>query len=637
MIIKVKKVLFIGVKEDQDRFFKCAQEKGFIEFLSKQAQCPDYPEHLHNIIIAIKLLSKQPVQHLTETPQNFDIQKLANTIVENKSQLDKLLEERKMLINEIARIEPLGDFSLSDIRYIEQQSHRHIQFFCAEHKKPPFPKELIHLHAKHKIDYFMSISTKVRNFSGMAEIHLEKSLQERKQELQQVTQSIHRCEEILQESGKYLDLLKDFLAMQLNQHNLISANKKTSTHLNDTLFAVEGWIPKNRIQELFPLLAEMGVHAEEIAIEKEARIPTYMENKNYGKMGEDLVHIYDTPAIDDKDPSIWVFWAFALFFAMIVSDAGYGAIFLALSLFLQKKFSHVHSSVKRLFRLFTVLSCSCIVWGILSNSYFGINIAPNNSLNKISLIHHLSVKKADYHILHQDTTYAETIAKYPLLKEIREGKVFLQQAVDKRGGFTRYVILNEFRDSVLMEIALLVGVIHISLSLLRYWRRHWGGIGWIIAIIGGYLFFPKFLHSTSILHFTNCISKQMGYVIGLYLLIGGMTLALLLALIQHRWSGFIEVTKLIELFADILSYLRIYALGLASMILADTFNSMGASLGLFIGFFIILLGHVINIVVGIMGGTIHGLRLNFIEWYHHSFTGGGKLFQPLKLLKTRNH
>ncbi|MGE0199234.1 MAG: hypothetical protein AB7S94_10820 [Simkaniaceae bacterium] len=122
---------------------------------------------------------------------------------------------------------------------------------------------------------------------------------------------------------------------------------------------------------------------------------------------------------------------------------------------------------------------------------------------------------------------------------------------------------------------------------------------------------------------------------GQQLLWGGIALAVILALLQNKWAGFIELTKPIELFADVLSYLRIYALGLAAMILANTFNEMGMSLGFAAGFFVILVGHAINIVVGIMGGTIHGLRLNFIEWYHHSFQGGGRMFQPLKLLKTR--
>jgi V/A-type H+-transporting ATPase subunit I len=64
--------------------------------------------------------------------------------------------------------------------------------------------------------------------------------------------------------------------------------------------------------------------------------------------------------------------------------------------------------------------------------------------------------------------------------------------------------------------------------------------------------------------------------------------------------------------------------------MASTFNNLGEVLGFFIGFVVVLLGHSVNIFLGIMGGVIHGLRLNFLEWYHYSFQGGGKLFNPLR-------
>ena len=92
------------------------------------------------------------------------------------------------------------------------------------------------------------------------------------------------------------------------------------------------------------------------------------------------------------------------------------------------------------------------------------------------------------------------------------------------------------------------------------------------------------------------------------------------------------IFKIIELFADALSYLRLYALGLASMVMASTFNEMAALVGggLF-GGMILLFGHTINITLGLMAGTLHGLRLNFLEWYHHCFEGDGKPFRPLML------
>ena len=87
----------------------------------------------------------------------------------------------------------------------------------------------------------------------------------------------------------------------------------------------------------------------------------------------------------------------------------------------------------------------------------------------------------------------------------------------------------------------------------------------------------------------------------------------------------------IQVFADILSYLRIFALGLAGSIMSSTINQLSSQMPLFIGIITIIFAHTINILLSIMGGTIHGLRLNFLEWYHYSFEGGGRPFKPLEL------
>ena len=88
---------------------------------------------------------------------------------------------------------------------------------------------------------------------------------------------------------------------------------------------------------------------------------------------------------------------------------------------------------------------------------------------------------------------------------------------------------------------------------------------------------------------------------------------------------------LIQIFADILSYLRLYALGLAgALVNSDHQRSCRFSSFCLRRFNCTALGHCVNIVLGIMGGVIHGLRLNFLEWYHYCFEGGGKMFNPLK-------
>lgn len=640
MIIPVKKYIFIGVNEDLQVFFTRAQKKGFIEFINSSGkQTRELPDEEQMLVKAIKILRKMPSVKQAALVKDLDPLKLARTVVENKEWLERLLEEGRVMRAEISRLIPLGDFSIDEIRDIEREGKKRIQFFCVKKskaKKMVVPDQLIYLSTEYDLDYYMSVSDRVETFSGMIEMHIEKSLSTLERELSHIDESIKNCEKELKEDCAYLNFLKEHLIHQLNHYRLAVAQDEVDSHMNASLFAVEAWVPENRLHSLFPLLEGLGIHAEEIAIEKIDRVPTYMENSGFGKVGEDLVHIYDTPAADDKDPSTWVFWAFAVFYAMIISDAGYGFLYLMLALFLRKKTANARASIKRLVRLLTVLSISVIVWGVLAGSYFGIYVAPKNPVNKVSMIHVMAVKKANYIIKHQDATYKENIAVFPQLEGITSGEEFLQKGTKiEPGGRVKYAVYDEFRDSIFMEFALIVGVIHICLSLLKQVPRHFAGVGWVFAIIGGYFYFPQILDSTSIIHFMHWIPKHTAFEVGLQLLWGGLGLAITLALIQNRVKGLIELMKPIEIFADILSYLRLYALGLAGMILAETFNGMGERLGFAAGFFVILLGHTTNLAVGIIGGTIHGLRLNFIEWYHHCFGGGGKLFNPLKLLKVR--
>jgi V/A-type H+-transporting ATPase subunit I len=153
-------------------------------------------------------------------------------------------------------------------------------------------------------------------------------------------------------------------------------------------------------------------------------------------------------------------------------------------------------------------------------------------------------------------------------------------------------------------------------------------------MVGGYLYFPSFLDATSLVNFLGWISKPLAYKIGSQMLYAGLILVLVISLLQKKkWGALHELTNAIQVFADVLSYLRLYALALAGMIMASTFNDLGVRAGMIGGFFIIIAGHITNLALTVMSGTIHGLRLNFLEWYHYSFEGGGRLFDPLRIRK----
>lgn len=637
MITDLKKFVFFGIKEDLNPFLERAQTLGFVEFIDLEGHSiVELSKPIQNLISAIKILKKQPHIEPEKISDQQDGDHLANRVISDQDFLEQLLEKERVLKVEMTRIKPLGNFSSKDIKDLEKEAGRCMQFFSIKTSKidqiSSFDS-LVYIARKDDRDYFLSISKEKETYPELIEMSIENSFNELEEKLKVTQESIKKYRNKLKENTSYIKFLKGNLLSGMNTNHLVSTAKLSSSYMEGAIFGVEGWVPKNQIYRLFSLLKGLGVHAEESAVIQGEKIPTYMENTGYGKNGEDLVHIYDTPSPQDKDPSSWVFWTFAFFFSIIISDAGYGAIYLLIALFLKKKFSRPKPAIKRFFSLFTMIASFCIIWGVLAGSYFGIELQPKSPLNKVSLTYFLAVKKADYHIQMKDDIYKEWTSLYPRLKSATSGQEFLQEGTSLKDGVLKFVVLSDFKNSIFTEIALLIGILHICLAFLRVCFKNFAGIGWVFAIIGGYLYFPTFLDSTSIFNFLHLFTKEKGFEVGLKLLIGGGVLAVALGVLQNKWKGLLEMTKPLEIFADILSYLRLYALGLAGMIMATTFNDMARETGFVLSFIILLIGHGINISVGIMGGTIHGLRLNFIEWYRHCFEGGGKLFNPLRLLK----
>ncbi|NNM43215.1 MAG: V-type ATP synthase subunit I [Chlamydiae bacterium] len=630
MIIDIDKYLFVGAKEELNDFFAQAQKKGVLEFIpSANCKPVERPLSVQNLISAIKILRKCGVlpQVLPSGGSGF-AKEIAAFVLHASQEIEKFQEQVRFLRGEIARVEVFGEFSLSDLHYIEKKSHRKIQFFCRRMdlaERSNTPEEMIYLNTENELDYFMAINTEAKTYPNMIEVRIEKPVQELEKELSTARKEITHYEKEMGKYAKYISFLQAALAEDLNHHNLQVAKTEVDFSEENRLFYIEAWTPKNKKQELTALLTHLAVYAEPIAIEETDKIPTYMENKNFNRLGEDLVHIYDTPAHTDKDPSGWVIWAFALFFAMIVADGGYGFLYLGLALFLKWKFPSLKGLKKRLLKLMFLLSTTCIIWGFAVTSFFGLEISPKSFLGEISLVNYLAEKKAEYHISGKDVVHEHWMGKKPELSSVNSAKEFLHAEIE--GNFK---ILGEFSQNILLELSLLVGAVHIALSLMRNVRRHLAGIGWIIFIIGGYMYFPYMLNATSMIHFLGIVSKDTAHVVGLQCIYAGTGTAVVLAIFQHGWSGIKEILNVVSIFGDILSYLRIYALSLASFIMASTFNNLGEVLGFFIGFVVVLLGHSVNIFLGIMGGVIHGLRLNFLEWYHYSFQGGGKLFNPLR-------
>jgi V/A-type H+-transporting ATPase subunit I len=638
MRVDVKKFLFIGFHADRELFFRKAQEAGCIHFIEKNGtKRTEVPQDLQDTHAAIKVLRSLPVASQEEFADFDRVDKLVSRILELKHKVDKLHEESRVLNLDIARIEIFGDFNLEDLRYIEREGKRKIQFFAAKEGTRHdiiIPEEMLYIASDHGLDYFVAINPVATAYDKMTEIQIDKSLNELKHKLVEVQSELHVAESELKSYSKYNTYLHRAFTNKLNIYNLKEAQNEVGRYLDDTLFAVQGWVPLTDIPIMEALVHDLNIHAEEIAIEDTDEVPTYLENQGFAKIGEDLVQIYDTPSPEDKDPSLWVLGFFALFFAMIINDGGYGFIFLAIAGFIKYKYPDLKANAKRFLRLLVILGSFCIGWGILTNSFFGINIDLDNPLRKVSVMNWLIEKKVEYQMKTKGSSYQEWVKHFPEIANAKTPQEFIRGTMMKPDGKVSYELIDQYTRDIMLEVALLVGIIHLVISLARYLPRRWGNFGWILFLIGGYLYVPYFIDATSLMQYAFGVSKSHGAREGFILMVSGPILASVLGVLNHGWIGLTEIMHSVQVFADVMSYLRIYALGLAAAMVSIIINEMAGELPLAIGVFVLLFGHTINIIIGTGLGTIHGLRLNFLEWYHYSFDGGGKAFKPLRLMDT---
>lgn len=636
MRIDVEKLMFIGLSTQRAAFFKEAQQLGLIEFIDRTPKKGHalMPENEAQYVMAMKVLRTVPSAEQMEPEEDApQADELVKTICQLHHTLEGQREELRLLRIESARVAPFGDFSLDDIHAIEREGQCVIQFFAAkQHAVDSLAQEegLIQVGTWHGLSYFLSIQKEKKSYPYCVEMQIPEPLGVLQKKAAKLAKAIERNEQSLKGYAKYARFLQHAYVALMNQHHYRVAYGKVELPMDEKLFVAEGWAPVDKHAALQKLSDEAHVQMDKIALEDNETPPTYLENEGASKIGEDLIRIYDTPSHTDNDPSLWVFWFFALFFAMIVGDGGYGLVYLAIALFLWYRYPNVQGIKRRVLKLMMILGTACVAWGFLSGTFFGVPLHYHHPLRKGVVLDVLAEKNIEYHMHMHDQVYQDLVAKYPAAKEATSGKELFDATM---GGNLQSEVLNQFVDNSLVELVLLIAVVHISLSLCRYALRNWPAIGWVLFLIGAYLYVPTYLGSISMAQSLLGISTESAARAGMQLMIGGIIIAVGLSLIQNRLLGLLEITNVLGVSADVLSYLRLYALGLSGAIVGATVNDLAAGLPAVLSILLLIAGHLLNLVLATMGGVIHGLRLNFLEWYRYSFQGGGKPFTPLKIQK----
>lgn len=600
MLKKMKKTSIIGLAKNATKIIEALQELGVVDIIQLNkdydaSTIDKLQSEKNSIINTIKYLAATPATEKLSGEEKQAAEIIQRT-TEVRARLDAMSEERRKRQKQIEIWSNFGDFAPEKIIGLQKQNV-FVQFFRASeavfstYNEDFTNYEVVEIARKSQKVYFMTMGTKPLDSPFYEEFPLpDMGLNALEKELAALENDKKALENEIKELALQKNKLIHTFVSKENQFNFQKALAQQV--ISGELFYLQGWVPEDSIVPLKKLSDETGFILLSEEPGESDQPPTTHKNSTIGEMGESLIYIYDTPGYQDIDPSSTVFIFFSIFFGMIIADVGYGSLILLMSLWLIRGTSRG----MQLFRKLSItLSISTILMGVLTASYFAIPINPESAIGKI--IHSVA-------FLYNDTSQ-------------REG---LMSA---------------------MFVSLWVGIFNISwVNIYKaYHNKKLSPLGWVPALIG-LIPLLKLLFGVPWSGWEN--------VVGLWPLYIGIGFVAIMTAIETKTSlgGRIgafafSIYTVVQLIADLLSYLRIFALAMAGAKMAETFGMLfsmimdgaGMVVGLTVGIVVLLIGHSINLVLNIMGGVIHGLRLNFIESYHWCLDGGGKQYNPLKTIK----
>jgi len=587
MIVPMRKITFVGLEEEKAHFLEVLQEIGIVHLIFPQepAEPLDLAKDLSRVTEARKFLASREGKSRAEEPMS------AREVCEKRENLAqreaRIQTELVALKKERSLLEAWGDFSVEELEKLREQG-LHIQFFRVTQKTfDALPLQGVY-HQVISITRgevcFITVSEQPLSLEIAEEKIPPRSLSSVHQEIAAREEELKKIETAYVELAAHLDALREEEAALTNLLEYRKAALNAGSVLENRLFVVKCWspLPEKELVSKIPAPFTLYHYSEEPSDDE--RVPVVLQNNKALDSGEDLVKVYSYPNYNDFDPSGFVLYCFAVFFGMIVGDAGYGLTLLAITFLLQKKIKSSSPFAVRFFRLMYFLGFAVTGYGILSGGYFGVALSAENPLSKLCLVD----------------------------VNTKEGQ------------------------NLAMILSIIVGMIHISLSFVLKFRnsRDIASLGWIVVIWAGYFF----------------INSKMGHgvdnPIAKYVFIAGLAVVFLFSSSKKNpllrvLEGLNGLMGIVQVFSDVLSYLRLFALGIATVYMAQTFNMLAKDIvagmpwiGYVFAVLILFLGHTVNLLLAIMGGVIHGLRLNFLEWYRWCFTGDGLVYKPFRQIKS---
>lgn len=382
-----------------------------------------------------------------------------------------------------------------------------------------------------------------------------------------------------------IEFLSDYLTIERDRERI-----KSKMRVTKRTFNFEGWVPSHLKDGVERILDRYGCHYEYREPLEGEEVPVMIENSAAVTPFEAVTQMYSMPDYKGFDPTKWFAIFYAMFFGIMLSDAGYGLVITIATFVALKKFE-LEGMTKKMVKMFMYCGIATVFWGAMFGGWFGDLI--------------------------------------PVVADVLFGK-----KVE-----IKPIWFNPIDDPTRLLIwSLGFGVVHIFLGMAinaymlikrgHFWDAVFDVFSWYVLIIG------------AIMYGALGNSNPMLGKIGLYMAVIGAAVLLLTG--GRKNKGFGKVTGglgalygITGYVSDILSYSRLLALGLATGVIASVVNTMGSLGGRGIVSFIVLIvvgivGHSFNMAINILGAFVHSSRLQYIEFFGKFYEDGGEEFDPFR-------
>ena len=584
MIEKMKAVCIVAQDSHKEELLTTLRDLGILHIAEKQAAHTDVLKRfsmLSHLSLELKDYAKEENSETT-TLSDEQFEQMYQNTVRALEQMTMIKEKRTDLVLEAERIKMWGDFDAPMVKCLCDQLDLH--FYRMEKREYKRIKQDAHIkwirlspvEKMETVAVFGRLDTSVR---AMEFVIPPKGLSQLQEEIKNCDLQLSSCEAVLREAAGHLNSYAAQLLKTQNDAEYSSAD--LSLAYQNGLVWITGYIP-NAEKEAFINAAKEHNWAWLIndVQQGDENVPTKIR---YNKLTALIKPVFDilgtVPGYAEYDISFWFLAFFTLFFAMIIGDAGYGLLFLIGTVAVHIKNKHVTNVTL----LFYLLSGATVVWGALTGTWFGLEGAMNIPLLKSLVI--------------------PSFANYP-----------------EYFGLSATTTQNS-----VMKFCFSIGVIQLALACVMNIKRKicrhnlsWlSDLGWLLSISALYLMVLYLVIGQNIQ--LGIVGAVVGLGFLLVVLFGGMEPGKtfgqgLKAGLGNTFTAFLDT---ISAFGNVMSYIRLFAVGMASLAIAQSFNNMASGFHgalVIVGAIIMIIGHVLNIVMGFLSVVVHGVRLNLLEF-----------------------